>query len=70
MSKVRSAMMRFSLLFFFAELFELSRFARQHAAVHFLPAVERLLRDACLAADVADRDAAFDLLQDRGDLLN
>jgi hypothetical protein len=42
----------------------------RHGAVDLLPAVVGLLRDPDLAIDVADRDAALGLLQDRGDLLD
>src|SRR5262245_17590670 len=52
------------------QLLELARLARQHPPVDLLPAIERLLGDSDLAADVADGHASCDLLQDRRNLLN
>ena len=54
----------------FAQLLELARFAGQHPAVRFLPAIERLLGNAELAADVADGRAGFGFFEDRCDLLD
>ena len=57
LSNVRSATTRFSSRILLAELLQLAGFARQHATVDFLPAVERLLGDPHLAAQVTDRRA-------------
>ena len=70
LSSDRSATRRFNLRVFVAELLQFPGLARRHPAVDLLPAVERLLGDPDLATDIADRDAAFDLLQHGGDLLD
>src|SRR5205823_12373267 len=53
-----------------AQLLELARLTWQHPAIGTLPAIERLLGDPDLAADVAHGHAPRDLLQDRRNLLD
>src|SRR5262249_13069911 len=60
----------FQLHVFVAQLLELARLTRQHAAVGLPPAIEGLLGDPNLAADVAHSHARRDLLQDRRNLLD
>ncbi len=55
---------------FVAQLLQLAGFAGRHPAVDLLPAIEGLLGDPDLAADVPDGHAALDLLQDGSDLLD
>ena len=52
-----------------AQLLQLPDLARLEPAVDLFPAVERLLRDADLAAQLADGDPLLGLVQDCGNLL-